>query len=188
MEANRFYCDDCGMEWSENDDRIGDYLFCPDCSGRLSKYNPSSLKKTGSIEKSEMTDEEKNENNTQGQGPMSKVLGFVGFGIGMVLMIAFIPLSESQGINFVVGAVIGIVGFVVGSWIGGLIDKQSDDINKVAGDIYKGVNQKKDLYENDTIKEPSSEKQIMCKKCGGNDFRKDGIWYTCKNCGNQVYM
>jgi tetrahydromethanopterin S-methyltransferase subunit C len=71
-----------------------------------------------------MTDEEKNGKSTQEQGPMSKVLGFIGFAIGMVLMFAFVPLFESQVVNFIVGAVIGVVGYVVGSWVGSLIDKK----------------------------------------------------------------
>jgi len=57
------------------------------------------------------------------QGPMAKVLGYIGFGIGMVLMFAFIPVSENAGINAVVGAIVGIVSGGIGSFIGSLMDK-----------------------------------------------------------------
>jgi hypothetical protein len=58
-----------------------------------------------------------------GAGPISKVLGYAGFGVGVILMIAFIPLSKDHTINFIVGAVVGVIGGGLGSWLGSLIDK-----------------------------------------------------------------
>ena len=41
-----------------------------------------------------------------------------------------------------------------------------------------------------TVKEAKAAaiKELICKKCGSNDFEKKGIWSTCKNCGNQIYV
>lgn len=51
---------------------------------------------------------------------MSKVFSFVGFGIAMVLMLAFVPASENHTVNFIVGAVFG----GLGGWLGSLLDPQ----------------------------------------------------------------
>jgi hypothetical protein len=32
------------------------------------------------------------------------------------------------------------------------------------------------------------ERKVICKKCGYDDFEKQGIWLKCKNCGNQIYV
>jgi hypothetical protein len=55
---------------------------------------------------------------------MSKVFGWIGFGIGVVLMIVFIPASESMIINFIIGGAVGAVGGGIGSLVGSLLDKK----------------------------------------------------------------
>lgn len=54
--------------------------------------------------------------------PISKVFSFVGFGIAMVLMLAFVPASENHTVNFIVGAVFGGLGGGFGGWFGSLLD------------------------------------------------------------------
>lgn len=63
-------------------------------------------------------------NTTPTEGPMSKVFGWIGFGIGVVLMIVFIPASESMIINFIIGGAVGAVGGGIGSLVGSLLDKK----------------------------------------------------------------
>lgn len=58
------------------------------------------------------------------QGPMSNLFGWIGFGIGVLLMILFVPRFESGIVNFIVGAAIGMVSAVIGSLIGGLLDQR----------------------------------------------------------------
>lgn len=60
----------------------------------------------------------------QEPGSMSRVFGYAGFGVGMVIMVVFIPVSSNQTMNAIVGFVVGAVGGGVGSWIGGTLDKQ----------------------------------------------------------------
>lgn len=79
-------------------------------------------------------DSDQNQNSTENQpqqtpaanaGPMSKVLGYAGFGIGMIFMIAFIPPSKDHHIpNAMIGAVVGAIVGGLGSWLGGLLDRQ----------------------------------------------------------------
>jgi len=71
-----------------------------------------------------MTNENQNNDNAETQGPLSKTFGFIGFGIGMILMIAFIPVSKDHTINGIVGGVVGMVGAGLGAWLGGLLDKK----------------------------------------------------------------
>lgn len=59
------------------------------------------------------------------KGRMTKIFGYVGFGIGMVCMFVFVPVSKSVGINALIGAVMGAVGGGVGALVGSLIDKQA---------------------------------------------------------------
>jgi hypothetical protein len=58
-------------------------------------------------------------------GPMEKFFMYVGFGIGMVLMIAFVPTSKSAFVNMIVGGGIGLVFSIIGSLIGKAIDNAS---------------------------------------------------------------
>jgi len=85
----------------------GDGAVCPYCS------QPS---KPGSAQH--------DKNVTATAGPMSKVFGWIGFGIGMVLMIVFIPASDSMIINFIIGGAAGFVSGVIGSQVGSLLDKR----------------------------------------------------------------
>jgi len=63
------------------------------------------------------------EQGTESQGPFTKVFGLVGFGIGMILMIAFIPISRDHSVNAFVGAVVGSVSSFLGTWIGSFLDQ-----------------------------------------------------------------
>ena len=102
-------CPKCGKEETDNP------VFCRGCGWRLGAP-VSEPPKPG------VADKRKNTQRTQ--GPMSKLFGYIGFGIGMVLMIVFIHTSGSAIINFIVGAAVGLVSAVIGSLVGGLLDKK----------------------------------------------------------------
>ena len=57
------------------------------------------------------------------EGPMSKLFAWIGFGIGIVLAIVFIPASDNMIINCVIGGVVGAVSGGVGSLVGSLLDR-----------------------------------------------------------------
>ena len=54
---------------------------------------------------------------------MSTVFGWIGFGIGMFVLIVFVSPSDNPIVNWIVGAVVGGVSGVIGSLIGSLLDK-----------------------------------------------------------------
>ena len=60
------------------------------------------------------------------QGPMSKLSMYITFGIGMVLMVLFVPRFESWVLNFAIGAAVGLFSAMIGSAAGSLLDKKED--------------------------------------------------------------
>ena len=71
-----------------------------------------------------MPNEDKARKGAQQPGPLSRLLMWVAFATGMVLMIVFIPVFSDVGTNAVVGAAVGIVSGGFGAWIGSLLEKK----------------------------------------------------------------
>ena len=54
---------------------------------------------------------------------MEKTLSWAGFGLAMVLMVLFVPVSKDSSVNAVVGMIVGIAGGVLGARAGRFLDR-----------------------------------------------------------------
>ncbi len=71
-----------------------------------------------------MEDDKNEESKVLTRTSASKIFSYIGAGIGIIIMIAYIPRFDSQFINFIIGAGCGGSGAIIGGVIGGIFDKK----------------------------------------------------------------